>query len=104
MEIGANSHKRLISFLDRAGPVSLNTVSRRQEFKEIAKQNAAIQHKINHAKSDYSLTVLKKHCDKRDHHRKILADKGPSFTKMDPLINLDRRLDVSTLHYDLQLV
>jgi len=61
LEIGTNSHKRLISFLDRAGPVSLNTVSRRHEFKAIAKENAAIQHKINHAKSDYSLTVLKKH-------------------------------------------
>ena len=61
IEIGANGHKRLISFLDRAGPVSLNTVSRRTQYKEIAKRNAIIQQHINHARSEYSLKAMEKH-------------------------------------------
>jgi len=36
---GNNEHKRLMSFLDRAGPVSLNTISRKKEYQDIAKKN-----------------------------------------------------------------
>lgn len=90
IEIGANGHKRLISFLDRAGPVSLNTVSRRCQYKEIARRNSVIQSHINIAKSDYSLKSLEKHRDTQSAHKQLLQNKGTSLKKIDPLIARDR--------------
>ena len=80
------SNLNAFSFLDQKGPRSLNTISKKNNVREIENENQKIKQKIEQAKSGYSLKALTKHKKAHKQHRQILMQQSPTSSRLDPLI------------------
>jgi len=85
-QVAVPTNLNAFSFLDQKGPRSLNIVTKKVCVKEIMSENQKIKHKIEHAKSNYSLQALAMHNSRVNAHKSILMAHSPSANKLDPLI------------------